>query len=69
MLVEYKLLLKGRSFIFNSEYTIVYYIVIIAKIAKVVTVRNTIYSIVKIPKRTLVGKIGESYNSGFFVYL
>lgn len=64
--VEYKPLPKGRSFMFNSEHAAVHHAVITAKTAKVVSVKNTTQGMVTIPKRTPVGKIGESRDSGFF---
>ncbi len=63
--VEYKLLPNDRSFIFNSDHTVVHYAVVIAKTPKVVLVKNTTGGIVKIPKRCPIGRIEESYDSGF----
>ncbi len=63
--IEYKPLPNSRSFMFNSDYTVVHYAVVIARTLKVVLVKNTTGGIVKIPKRCPIGRIEESYDSRF----
>ena len=66
VLVEYKPLLSGRPFMFNSHYAVVHNVVIDARTPKVVSVKNTTCGIVRISKRQLVGKIKETEDSGYF---
>ena len=68
VLVEYKPLLSGRPFIFNSHHAAVHNAVVDARTPKVVSVKNTTRGTVRIPKRQLVGKIKETEDSGYFAY-
>ncbi len=65
ILVEYKLLSKGRHFAFNSLYSVVYHVVVTLEIAKVMVVCNPTRGLLKILKRTRIGTIEETYDSGF----